>query len=296
MLTVIHGSDLHFGRPHDSAAASAFRESILRLAPDLLVVSGDFTQRAKVAEFQEARAWLDALPPHLPRVVTPGNHDVPLYRVAERLAAPFRNYREWIHPELDSVTRIPGATVVSLNSAAPRRAIVNGRLDPPQIEFARRAFAGAGNDARIVVVHHHLAPAPDYERDTPLPGAPRILEAFEAMGVDLVMSGHLHRAYIGNSLDVYQGVDRERGVVVVQSGTTTSRRGRARERAKQSFNLVRVAGDRMEVVHYMLFEGAGGFAPFSAHVFPRHPRHWFDIDPLRGESGPSTLPGGGGGP
>lgn len=295
MLTIVHGSDLHFGAPHDPGAASAFLESLLAIGPDLLVLSGDFTQRAKAREFQEARAWLDALPADLPRVVTPGNHDVPLYRVVERLFAPFRNYREWIHPELDSVTRIPGATVVSLNSAAPRRAIVNGRLDAPQLEFARHAFSGAGEDARVVVVHHHLAPAPDYERDTPLPGAPRILEAFEAMGVDLVLSGHLHRAYIGNSLDVYQGDDRERGVVVVQSGTTTSRRGRARERAKQSFNVVRVSRDRMEVVHYMLFEAAEGFAPFSAHVFPRHPRHWFTGDPLRELRGAPVPPAGGAG-
>jgi 3',5'-cyclic AMP phosphodiesterase CpdA len=295
MLTIVHGSDLHFGTPHDAGAASAFLESILRIGPDLLVLSGDFTQRAKVREFQEARAWLDGLPPALPRVVTPGNHDVPLYRVLERLFAPFRNYREWIHPDLDTVTRIPGATVVSLNSAAPRRAIVNGRLDLPQLALARRAFGEAGDDARIVVVHHHLAPAPDYERDSPLPGAPGILEAFEAMGVDLVLSGHLHRAYIGNSLDVYQGEDRERGVVVVQSGTTTSRRGRARERAKQSFNMVRLSRDRMEVVHYMLFEAAEGFAPFSAHVFPRHPRHWFAGDPLR-EAGTTEPPPEGAGP
>ncbi len=291
MLTIVHGSDLHFGVPHDPGAAIAFREAILRLGPDLLVLSGDFTQRAKPAEFQAAREWMDSLPEGLPRVVTPGNHDVPLYRVAERLVAPFRNYREWIHPELDHVTRVPGATVVSLNSAAPRRAIVNGRLDPPQLDFARRAFAASGDDVRVVVVHHHLAPAPDYERDTPLPGAPRILEAFESMGVDLVLSGHLHRAYIGNSLDVYQGEDRDRGVVVVQSGTTTSRRGRARERAKQSFNVVRVAGDRMEVVHYMLFEAAEGFAPFSAHLFPRHPRRWFSGDPLREAGATSSPPG-----
>ena len=61
-------------------------------------------------------------------VVTPGNHDVPLYRVWERVFAPLRNYREFISPELDTVTKINGATVVSLNTTAPHRAIVNGRL------------------------------------------------------------------------------------------------------------------------------------------------------------------------
>lgn len=281
MLTLLHASDLHFGKPHDSGAARALREALDRIAPELLVLSGDFTQRAKDREYREARAWLDTLPPELPVVVTPGNHDVPLYRVWERLFTPFRNYRRWIHPELDTVTRIPGAVVVSLNSAAPRRAITNGRLDRGQLDFARRAFEESEpGEARIVVVHHHLASAPDYERDSPLPRARRILRAFEEMGVELVLAGHLHRAYIGNSLDAVPGEGRERGVVVVQSGTTTSRRGRARERAHQSFNVVRIGAVRMEVLHYMRFDGAGGFVPFSIHVFPRGPTRQLTPDPL----------------
>lgn len=275
MITIIHGSDLHFGKPHDPAASETFLETIHELAPDLLVLSGDFTQRAKVQEYEAARAWLDRLP-DIPTVVTPGNHDVPLYRVWERLRRPFENYQRWIHPELDVVTSVPGVTAISLNSAAPRRAIVNGRIDRHQIEFAREAFLRADPaDLKVVVAHHHLAPAPDYEGDKPLPGAREILDAFEAMGVDMVLGGHLHRAYIGNSLDVYPGEDRSRGVIIVQSGTTTSRRGRARERAKTTFNLIRVGDDRVEVVHHMHFVEAGGFAPFSVHAFPRAPRLFF---------------------
>src|SRR5690606_38883914 len=120
----------------------AFQVSARAVAPDLIVVSGDFTQRAKVHEYQAARAWLDRLP-QVPLVVTPGNHDVPVYRVWERLTAPYRNYRSWISPDLDTVTRIPGLVVVALNSTAPLRAIVNGRIDRAQIEFAATAFAQA---------------------------------------------------------------------------------------------------------------------------------------------------------
>ncbi len=275
MITILHGSDLHFGRPHNPAAAETFLQAVRSVDPDLLVLSGDFTQRAKVAEFEAARAYLDRLP-DVPLVVTPGNHDVPLYRVFERLFTPFRNYCEHISPELDSVTRIPGLTVVSLNSAAPRRAIVNGRLGEAQLDFARRAFARAPDeDLKAVVAHHHLAPAPDYQGDRPLPRARRILDRFEEMGVELIMGGHLHRAYIGNSLDVYPGADRDRGIVIVQSGTTTSMRGRARERAKTTFNLIRVRAERLEVVHHMHFREANGFAPFSVHAFPRQPRRHF---------------------
>lgn len=276
MITIAHASDLHFGEPHEAEAAEAFLEAVHATGPDLVVISGDFTQRAKVREFEEARAFLDRLP-EVPVVVTPGNHDVPLYRVLERIASPYRNYRRFISEELDTVTRIPGLTVVSLDSAAPRRAIVNGHIDAAQLDFARTAFAESPpHDLRVVVAHHHLAPAPDYEGDRPLPGGRRILEALETMGVELVLGGHLHRAFIGNSLDVHPGADPDRGIVIVQCGTTSSRRGRARERAKRTFNLVRVHPDRLEVVHKMHFEEPKGFAPSSMHAFPRLPRRYFD--------------------
>lgn len=282
-LTLIHGSDLHFGKPHDPVAAKAFLESAHRLAPDLIVLSGDFTQRAKVREYEQARDYLDRLP-RVPIVVTPGNHDVPLYRVFERMFAPYRNYRAHLSKELDSVTRLPGATVVSVSSAAPHRAIVNGRIRPHQLEFAREAFERAEpKDLKVLVTHHHLAPAPDYEGDRPLPRGREILDALEGMGVDLILGGHLHRAYIGNSLDVFPGMDRERGVVIVQSGTTTSRRGRARERAKNTFNCVRAETRSLEITHYMYFEEVSGFAAQSVHTFPRSPHRWFGV----------TGPGGG---
>jgi 3',5'-cyclic AMP phosphodiesterase CpdA len=282
MLRILHGSDLHFGKPYDPEVGRAFQVAARKLGPDLIVLSGDLTQRAKVREYRAAREYLDALP-RVPTVVTPGNHDVPLYRIFERLFAPFRNYREWISEDLDTVTLVDGAVVVSLNTAAPRRAIVNGRLRARQIDFARKAYAEAPvDDTRILVAHHHFAPAPDYEVDRPLPGAKSALDAFESMGVELILGGHLHRAFIGNSLDIYAGEDRDHGIVIVQSGTTTSHRGRAREQAKNSFNVVVVEDQHLEITHHMYFEERGAFAPFSMHAFPRPQRTHFQRDPFRG--------------
>lgn len=288
MLTLLHASDLHFGEPYLEEVGEALQAAVLDVGPDAIVLSGDFTQRAKVSEYEQARAYLDRLP-DVPIVVTPGNHDVPLYRVFERLFAPYRNYREHIAEELDSVTRLPGAVIVSLNSSAPHHAIVNGRISPEQVAFAARVFQDVGpEDARVLVAHHHFAPAPDYEGDKQLPRAKEILVELNDMGVELILGGHLHRAYIGNSLDVYPGDDREHGIVIVQSGTTTSGRGRARERAKNSFNVVRLADDHLEITHFMFFQELGGFAPFSMHAYPRRADRWFRRDgfatPPRGTS------------
>lgn len=289
MLTVVHASDIHFGTPHLPHVAEAFRSDVRTLKPDVIVVSGDLTQRAKVHEFQAAAAFLrelaeDSVPGGVPVVTTPGNHDVPLYRVMERLFSPFRNYREHVNEELDTVTRIPGATLVALNSAAPRRAIVNGRIDDDQLDFARAAFdAAPDEDVRIVVAHHHLAPAPDYEGDNPLPGAKDILERLRVMGVEVVLGGHLHRGYIVNSLDVYPVEDVDHGVTVIHSGTTTSGRGRARERLKNTFNVLRIADDCLDITHHMFHDDQGGFLPLSRHLFPRRPR--VALPPDRVEAG-----------
>lgn len=269
MLTVLHISDLHFGPPYHPEVGEALLRFAEAAEADLIVASGDFTQRAKEEQFRDARAFLDRLPP-LPLVVTPGNHDVPLYRVAERLREPYRNYRRYISEELDTVTRVPGAVVVALNSTAPYQRITNGRVHGWQLEYARRAFEGTPDEVqRILVSHHHFAPPPDFEGAEAMPKAKRALDAFTEMRVDLILGGHLHRAYIGNSLDVYSGVDREHGIVIAQSGTSTSRRGRAREREKNSFNMIRLDQRTIRVTHYMYFEPAGGFVPTSRHIFFR---------------------------
>lgn len=283
MITILHASDLHFGKPYRPEVGEALLEAAEGVTPDVVVISGDLTQRARAREFKQARAYLDRLPSPAPVVVTPGNHDVPLYRIVERIFQPYKHYKRYISEELDTVTRVDGAVFVSLNSSAPRRAIVNGRIDDRQMAFAARAFEESdSDDTRILVAHHHLAGAPDYEDDTTMPKARRILDQMNRMGVELVLGGHLHRAYIGNSLDVYPGEDREHGIVIVQSGTSTSHRGRAREEARNSFNVIRIASDHLEITHYMFFDEIHGFAPFSMHAYPRREDRFFPRDPVRG--------------
>lgn len=229
----------------------------------------------KREQFARAREFLDRLP-DVPRIVVPGNHDVPLYRIVERFADPHGLYREFIHDETDYVVRLDGAVVVALNSTAPRTAISNGRIHPGQLEFCGEAFRDAPpNAARIVVTHHHFAPAPDYERDQTMPRAKRAMNRFVDLGVDLILGGHLHRAYIGNSLDIYPGNHRDRGIIIVQCGTTTSHRGRGKEREKNSLNLVTFDEDTIQVTHYLHFEEQDGFRPVGRHVFPRPGRQFF---------------------
>jgi 3',5'-cyclic AMP phosphodiesterase CpdA len=269
MLTILQLSDLHFGPHYRPRVGEAVLRLAAELAPDVVVASGDFTQRAKREQFRAARSFLDRLP-GVPRVVVPGNHDVPLYRLHERLFAPYRNYREHIAAELDQIVRVDGAVIVALNSTAPYTALRNGRIGRAQLDFCRQAFAGSPDGAaRIVVAHHPLAPPPDYEGGDAVPGTGRTLDFFESLGVELILGGHLHRTYVGSSIDVRPGGNPLRRSVIVVSGTTTSGRGRARERRMNSANLVRVDTDSLHVTHYMFFEDLDGFAPVARYVFPR---------------------------
>lgn len=269
MITILHVSDLHFGPPFLPEVGEALLLAAQAVDPDIVVASGDFTQRAKEEQFIQARAYLDRMP-QVPTVVVPGNHDVPLYRIGERLFSPYKYYRKHIAEELDHVVRTDDAVIVALNSTSPLRHITNGRIDDDQLRFSMDAFADAEDgQVRIVVAHHHFAPAPDYEGGQVMPHGKYAIDAFTSSKVDLILGGHLHRAYIGNSLDLYPGLDRDHGIIIVQSGTSTSRRGRVREREKNSFNLIRITDEVIRITHYMFFDDTGGFASVSRHIFPR---------------------------
>jgi 3',5'-cyclic AMP phosphodiesterase CpdA len=276
MLTLLHISDLHFGPPYRAQVGQALLDIAPGLGADIIVASGDFTQRAKKEQFAAAREFLNQLP-KLPTVVVPGNHDIPLYRIGERLRNPFALYRQFIADELEATLHSAGAVIVSLNSTDPWRRITNGRIKPAQLDYCGRQFAAAPADAvKIVVAHHHFAPAPDYDnQNDAMHGAKAALDRFTELGVEMVLGGHLHRAYIGNSLDVYPSSDRTSGIIIVQCGTSTSQRGRAREREKNSFNLIKIGDDVVRITHYMHFHEMGGFAPVSRHIFPRRSRHFF---------------------
>ena len=60
MARIAHLSDIHFGAndPRIVAAATAWVES---RRPDLIIISGDLTQRARLDQFEQASAWINRL-------------------------------------------------------------------------------------------------------------------------------------------------------------------------------------------------------------------------------------------
>jgi 3',5'-cyclic AMP phosphodiesterase CpdA len=284
MRTLIHLSDLHFGRT-DTAIIEPLIAQVHELKPDLVVVSGDLTQRARSAQFKQARHFLDALPK--PQLVVPGNHDVPLFNVAARLLQPLRKYRRHITDDLHPVYRDDEMVVVGINTARSLT-IKDGRVNDRQIELTRRQLAAAGERAIKVIVTHHpfdLPPGPHYHG---LVGqAAPAMRAFALCGADLLLAGHVHSSSAVSSAGRYDIPGYS--ALVVQAGTATSTRGRGET---NSFNVLQVEAHRI-VVHRLGWEpAANSFALAASQAFVQRGSEWFAME----AEGPLSAAPGASGP
>jgi 3',5'-cyclic AMP phosphodiesterase CpdA len=276
---ICHISDVHFGPPHLEELSSGLLGFVETRRPDLLVLSGDLTQRAKPHQFRQARAFIDSLP--LPSLVVPGNHDVPLYRFWERFGRPFGTYRRHFADELEPVFEDEELLVVGINTAHGRT-FKNGRFTPQRLsEVTDLLDAAPAGVFKVVVAHHHVIQPPWFDRQPVATNAWEAMDIFTRHGVDLVLSGHLHQSFIGNSEEFYP--KGRPPVVILHSGTTTSNRGRAGERDKNTCNWIRIEEKSLLVSHYRWEPTLSRFAEHSRHWYPRHNRQTYNLEGLQVE-------------
>lgn len=233
MTRIAHLSDLHFGA-HDERLVQAVDRQMDELKPDLVVISGDFTQRAKTEQFRDACEFLRGLRDRGHDVLgVPGNHDVPLYDVLRRFLSPLSRYRRFIDESLCPFVELPGVAVLGINTARSLT-LKEGRINRDQVAFIRESFSRTPREAmRILVTHHPLfALEIGGEVERAIGRQELALDAVEESGVDMVLAGHNHHA---SSQDASDLVTRAGGVLVVQAGTATSTRVREQE---QSFNTI----------------------------------------------------------
>jgi 3',5'-cyclic AMP phosphodiesterase CpdA len=243
MARLIHLSDLHFGA-HDPKLVEAVEEQVNAYRPDLVIISGDFTQRARTAQFEEACAFLGRLRDAGHEVLAvPGNHDVPLYDVLRRFLSPLTRYRKYIDDTLCPFHSLPGAAVLGVNTARSAT-IKDGRINAEQIAFIRETFERIdANVPRVLVTHHPIFALPtDEGLSKPIDNQADVLEMIGTLGVDLLLAGHNHRASHQDSADF---VTKSTGALVIQAGTATSTRVRGEH---QSFNKIIIDGDAVEVI------------------------------------------------
>jgi 3',5'-cyclic AMP phosphodiesterase CpdA len=270
MRTLVHLSDLHFGRV-DAELLDPLRELVQRIAPTAVVVSGDLTQRAKSEQFEEARTWLDTLPG--PQIVVPGNHDISLYNVFRRFVLPLDRYKRHITEELDPVYIDDEIAVLGVNTA---RSLTwkDGRVNKEQVEKIRTTLAGLPPEVTKVVVTHHPFDLPDGAKEEDLvERAHMAMDVFAECGVDLLMAGHLHQSHAGNTEARYK--ISEYAALVVQAGTATSTRGRGEV---NSFNVLRVERQKIEVDRYGWDAVHKQFEILATEKFMRSGNIWAEVN------------------
>ncbi|MBC7620430.1 MAG: metallophosphoesterase [Candidatus Saccharibacteria bacterium] len=228
MSTLLQISDPHFGTEQPTVV-----EALVALAqqqrPDLLVLSGDITQRARPAQFRAARAFVDRL--GLPVLAIPGNHDIPLFDVWTRFCYPHTQQIAVFGSDLEPVHSSADMMVVCVNTTRRWRH-KNGEVSIRQIDRVARAFASAGDaQLRVVVVHQPVAVTRPEDVTNLLRGHAAALQRWSAAGVDLVLGGHIHLPYV---MPV-RGLARP--IWAVQAGTAIS--SRVRRGAPNSVNLLR---------------------------------------------------------
>jgi 3',5'-cyclic AMP phosphodiesterase CpdA len=226
MTRLAHITDLHFGA-EDNEVVEALRDELNADKPDLVAISGDLTQGARIAEFRAAKAFLDSLVS--PWLAVPGNHDISPYNLLERFTDPYKRWRREISPETAPSWRNAQIAVFGLNSA--RRGGLHWDFSRGRVTHRRLARLLAALDAappaltRIVVMHHPLLAMEGAAKLHITGGADRALAMFAAHKVSLVLAGHLHRGFMRT---LTPGLATP---LIVQGATATSHRLRGEPNA-----------------------------------------------------------------
>jgi 3',5'-cyclic AMP phosphodiesterase CpdA len=266
MRTILHLSDIHFGRVNGQVIAPLV-ETIVELSPDLVAVSGDLTQRARSHQFKEARAFLDVLPK--PQIVVPGNHDVPLHNLWARFFQPLHKYRRYITQDLRPFYHDEEIAVLGVNTARSLT-IKGGRINEEQVAWMQERFCPLSPEVAKIIVTHHPFDLPEGHDERQLVGRARMaMEALASCGADVFLAGHLHTSHTTHTAKRYQ--IKGHSALVVQAGTATSSRGRGEE---NSFNVVRIDGPQISVERFQWQKIQNKFGLTTTEHFQQTAEGW----------------------
>lgn len=233
MSIILHISDPHFGTEQENVMRALIDLSHEQ-QPDLIVVSGDITQRARRSQFRAARQFVDHLAtPHL--LVIPGNHDIPLFNIVARVLFPYANYQRAFGRNLQPSFASEDVMAIGVNTTRPYRHI-DGEVSSQQIDHVVTLLHKATpQQLRIVVTHQPIYVVRREDEENLLDGHQHAVYAWAEAGADVILGGHIHLPYVSPLHHHFEGLARE--VWLVQAGTAVSTR--IRWGTANSINVIR---------------------------------------------------------
>jgi 3',5'-cyclic AMP phosphodiesterase CpdA len=252
---IAHISDLHFGQ-EDPFAADRLLEDLNEISPHVVVVSGDLTQRARRKEFRAARDYLERIP--FPKIIVPGNHDIPLYNLYDRFVKKLTSFQKYVSPLLNEVFENDQLAIYGINTARAW-SFKEGRISREQIEWLRQGLAETGrNKFKILVTHH---PLPDLGRSG------LAIPILDQGGVDLVLTGHVHESSLGDlKADLLLTT---RSMLAIGAGTAISARTRGEP---NSYNVIKIDGESLTLCLKVLAQNS--FVQVDEFRFLRTEHRW----------------------
>ncbi len=239
MRKLVHISDLHFGTVEKIIADELLNE-IENINPDLVVISGDLTQRGRNNQFNAAKEYLNKI--KFPQIVIPGNHDIPLFDIFTRFIFPLKRYKKYISEDLNPLYVDSEIAVMGVNSA---RSFTwkNGRISVEQISEIEKKLCTIDDEIfKVIVTHHPFIPPPGDTGIKLIGRSVKALKIIDRCKVDLLLAGHIHNGYNGDIRPYYPSGSRS--VISAQAGTAISNRTRLEPNA---FNLISIENDLIKI-------------------------------------------------
>lgn len=247
-MKIIHLSDLHFGRDLKDVGQNLLYQ-IETIQPDLVIISGDFTQLATTDEFINARDFIKALP--VPYFCVPGNHDIPAVNLFARMFHPYQKYKKYIDEDLNPDIENTDVMIAGINSARrilPHWNWANGAVSNQQRMRLHNFFSDANKHKwRICVLHHPIHKVNEMPISVTVFGRKRALSLMNKLNIDLVLTGHVHYPSVST-----HGNEKHQTVFVSASTALSSRKRGGQE---NGFNVISLSDKTLDVALYTFQNG-----------------------------------------
>ena len=268
--TIVHLSDLHFNWI-DESLLDPLAGTIAELAPDILAISGDFTQHAWPAEFKAAAEFVERLPGR--RIFVPGNHDMAFLNPVRRVTQRLRLYRKYITPDPLPFYADAEIAILGMNTARVEH-LRDGRIRRWQVNLLEQRMAQATAGAVRVLVTHHPFDLPEAFHAREIIGRGSEAIARVSRSVDLRLAGHMHISHSGPTAERYKIAGQS--AVFVQAGTAISIRSRGESNA---FQFLRLSTDAIEVETRTWMAEERTYAAAAISRFVRSAHGWSRVLP-----------------